>query len=133
MDALIGLALSVGLAYALLRLLSWAFYSWERGWWFQNPRTMKIRSQHATSIRSTEYEEFLRWRVSNPRSPISFSEWQDKLRTAMFWDGVEEFRRKQQEDEELSAQEDEDLAKSRDANDYFARQEIYSSCFDNDR
>jgi|688.fasta_scaffold1064613_1 hypothetical protein len=85
MNAIFGIFMIIALAYVILRLLSWAFYSWERGWWFQNPRTMKIRQPHPLLVgNSAEYAVYSQWRAINPPSNLSFYEWKNQLDVAEF-------------------------------------------------
>jgi hypothetical protein len=85
MNAVFGILMIIALAYAILRLLSWAFYSWERGWWFQNPRTMKIRQPHPLLVgNSAEFAVYSQWMAINPSSNLSFCEWKNQLEVAEF-------------------------------------------------
>jgi hypothetical protein len=92
MDALIGLVWIVGLAYALLRLLSWAYHCWDRGWWFQNPRTMKIRQPQplfrqlqASTWDSAGFAVYSQWKAINPSSHLSFQDWKKQHENEEFW------------------------------------------------
>jgi hypothetical protein len=85
MDALIGLVWIVGLAYGLLRLLSWAYHCWDRGWWFQNPRTMEIRQVNQWVSSSAGFAAYCQWRTTNSSSNLSFQDWKKQLENEEFW------------------------------------------------